>query len=277
VYLTYVKVKDGSALMGMPLLTVGHVLNHAPDGHGVQVMLKSGESPMLPVLVGTHGPNDGLRVNQMELPGRGTWGLIAFPHGDARNGIWICSYNTNALDAFSSGPSDTAMRYRSHFSGHWDMLDNAGNAAEVWPDGSSMVVGNGGAVPTAYRHTVDATGARQRTVLTHAQRVAAPPAPMPRVFTHASGATASIDPTGLWTITTTGFTLTIAPGGTTTLVQSGELAATYHHATLNGDIVLTGNMTTTGNVVVGAGASGSFSTPTGQTVTVQAGIITNIN
>jgi hypothetical protein len=35
-------------------------------------------------------------------------------------------------------------------------------------------------------------------------------------------------------------------------------------------------LSTTGNVVVGTGASGTFTTPTGQTVTVQDGIVTNI-
>ncbi len=39
--------------MPLPLLTIGHVSNHAPDVHGVYVILKSGESPLLPVQVGT--------------------------------------------------------------------------------------------------------------------------------------------------------------------------------------------------------------------------------
>lgn len=41
-------------------------------------------------------------------------------------------------------------------------------------------------------------------------------------------------------------------------------------------VTITGQTVTTGNVSVGTGASGSFTTPTGQTVTVQDGIITNI-
>ena len=39
---------------------------------------------------------------------------------------------------------------------------------------------------------------------------------------------------------------------------------------------ITGNLTVTGNVVAGTGATGSFTTPTGQTVDVQDGIVTNI-
>jgi phage gp45-like len=41
-------------------------------------------------------------------------------------------------------------------------------------------------------------------------------------------------------------------------------------------LVTSPSLTTTGNVVAGNGASGSFTTPTGQVVTVQNGIITNI-
>lgn len=41
-------------------------------------------------------------------------------------------------------------------------------------------------------------------------------------------------------------------------------------------LTVKGEVQTTGNVVVGTGASGSFTTPTGQTVTVQDGIIVNI-
>jgi hypothetical protein len=222
--------------MAMPLLTVGHVIAQAADGHGVHVMLKSGESPLLPVQVGTHGPNDGLRVNQMELPGRGTWGLIAFPHGDSRNGLWICSYNCNSLDAFASGPADTAMRYRSHFSGHWDLLDNSGNTAEVWPDGSSLVVGNGGVVPTVHRHTVDATGARQRTVLTAAQRVAVTPAPMPRVYTHASGATMTVSTTGAVTeMSAAGQTIGVGAMGDTLFRLIDERLAAFFDAHVHSD------------------------------------------
>ncbi len=46
---------------------------------------------------------------------------------------------------------------------------------------------------------------------------------------------------------------------------------------LGGALVFVAPQTvTTGNLLAGNGASGSFTTPTGQTVTVQDGIITNI-
>lgn len=46
--------------------------------------------------------------------------------------------------------------------------------------------------------------------------------------------------------------------------------------TVDGSVSIDGNASITGNLTVGGGATGSFSTPTGDTVTVQDGIITNI-
>lgn len=46
--------------------------------------------------------------------------------------------------------------------------------------------------------------------------------------------------------------------------------------TIDAETYLDGSLSVTGNVSVGTGASGTFTTPAGQTVTVQDGIITNI-
>ena len=124
-------------------------------------------------------------------------GLVAFPHGDARNGVWVTSYAANMLDAFTAAPGETAVRYRSHISGHWEHVAQDGSTTEVWPDGSSMVTGNGGVVPETYRHTLDAGGARVRTPLTQATRVPNPPAAMPRVYKHVSGATTIVHANGM--------------------------------------------------------------------------------
>jgi hypothetical protein len=183
--------------MSLPSLTTGHVINHAPDGHAVYVMLRSGESPVLPIQVGTHGPNDALRGHHRPLPGRGTWGLIAFPHGSAQNGVWVTSYATNSQDAVTAGPGDTAVDYHSHLSGYHRLLDQNGNLAEVFPDGSSYVVGNGGTVPTFYRHIVDSTGARIRVPFTQAERRPTAAPPMPRVFTGPGGSTISVTADGV--------------------------------------------------------------------------------
>lgn len=66
--------------------------------------------------------------------------------------------------------------------------------------------------------------------------------------------------------------LTISDGHGATITMNGDgsitsAAANWQH---------TGNVAFKDNFTVGSGASGSFTTPTGDTVTVQDGIITNI-
>ena len=64
-----------------------------------------------------------------------------------------------------------------------------------------------------------------------------------------------------------------------TLIKIGDggditsIAGTWNHT---GEFWVDGNVHTSGNVVVGTGASGTFSTSTGNVVTVRDGIITNI-
>jgi hypothetical protein len=53
-------------------------------------------------------------------------------------------------------------------------------------------------------------------------------------------------------------------------VQSGAIQAIANAVEIDSDVGVTGS------VMVGTGASGTFTTPTGQTVTVQDGIVTNI-
>jgi hypothetical protein len=64
------------------------------------------------------------------------------------------------------------------------------------------------------------------------------------------------------------FSVEIDPAGNIT-----SASPSWEHT---GDIMITGSLSTTGNATVGTGASGSFTTPTGQTVMVQNGIVTNI-
>jgi hypothetical protein len=47
-------------------------------------------------------------------------------------------------------------------------------------------------------------------------------------------------------------------------------------STITANVTITGNLSVEGNIVAGSGATGTLTTPTGQTVTVQNGIITNI-
>ena len=77
--------------MSTPWCALAQVTAQDPDNGALTVIFRSGQLPGLPVKYGYQGPADALRISQPPLPGRGTWGLVAFPNGDIRNGIWICS------------------------------------------------------------------------------------------------------------------------------------------------------------------------------------------
>ena len=205
----------------MPPFATGTVVGQAGDSYGVNVLLDGrlgGSGPTLPVDVGTHGPRDGLRVEQPPLPTKGTRGLIAFPHGDHRNGIWICSISGPLHDALTSRNGLENVSYQSHFSGFWRMLDEGGNLTIAWPDGSSLTVG---VAPQPTRHIVTAGQQRQTVPFTQGQRVASTPSPMPLVYNHASG-----------------LTLTISAGGAVTLAMPGGPGG--QPFTVTGDIHATG-------------------------------------
>lgn len=72
-------------------------------------------------------------------------------------------------------------------------------------------------------------------------------------------------------------TITLATDrGRLTLDPTGHWTLNGMHLQINAEVDIVGSLGVSGNVVVGTGATGSFTTPTGQVVTVQDGIITNI-
>lgn len=60
------------------------------------------------------------------------------------------------------------------------------------------------------------------------------------------------------------------------VLPSGHVNVTTPQVTVKGNVTIEGDGGVTGGWTVGAGASGTFTTPTGLTVTVQDGIVTNI-
>ena len=74
--------------------------------------------------------------------------------------------------------------------------------------------------------------------------------------------------------------LVVANGGETKadvhILPSGHVNITTPQVTVKGNVTIEGDGGVTGGWTVGAGASGTFTTPTGLTVTVQDGIVTNI-
>lgn len=206
-------------MSGMPSISIAIVLNHDADGGGMQVALRtSGDSPSLPVRMMRHGPSDGLRISQRPMPSPGSWGLVSFPYGDPRNGIWLGSFSPNFIDAITSNSDnfDPYLDYESHFSGFWKLLDGKGNASTSYPDGSYFVQNEAGALADTFRHMVDENQKRQRIPFTTADRISEVPSPRVSRFHHASGTDMAIDATGDVTVTAAnGKTITVQANGAT--------------------------------------------------------------
>lgn len=162
---------------GMPPLTIGMVVAQNADDRTLSVVMRTtGQSPV-DVRFGAPGAADALRIKQPAMPGRGSWGLIAFPYGDERNGVWLITFYTSQVDAIHDDGTATAAfaDYEATFSGFWRLLDGLGNLALQWPDGSYATVASGVGLPTIYRHTVNESQIQERVPFTFGQRVPNPP------------------------------------------------------------------------------------------------------
>lgn len=174
-----------------------------------------------------HGPADGLRVSHPAMPGRYTQGLVVFPSGDNRNGVWIGSLYMSQLDALSTD-TDQFLEYNSHWSGSYEMLDGEGRWTKWFPDGTYLQVSDTTQAPPTFRHTVDGQQNQQLTQISDAERVPNPPSPRHIYVKHASGTTQHTDPQGNLTITgAKGATCTLTFGGATVVIdKDGNIFAT---------------------------------------------------
>ena len=160
--------------------------------------------------MGYHGPADAVRVSHRPMPGRGTWGLIAFPDGkDNRNGVWVCATYPAFVDALTTD-TDQFMDYESHWSGAYEVMDQEGRWTKSFPDGTYIQVSDSTTKPTMYRHTVDGSENQQLTAFSDSERVPNPPSPRHFYISHPSGTTAHINPKGTTTVNG-------APGATCTV------------------------------------------------------------
>jgi phage baseplate assembly protein gpV len=202
------------------------------------VTLPSGQ--LVSVRMGIHGPADGLRVKHDAMPGRGTEGVVLFPGGDNRNGIWICSIYAQQMDALTTS-TDQFLEYNSHWSGHFHLLDGQGNFTESFADGTFLQIGTTTAPPATYRNVVNAQQQRTATEITAAERVPNPPTPFNLTLRHATGTVVSIDPSGNPSITgAAGTAMTFTFGSTKMVIDA------------NG-VHITGELDATGNVTAGRG------------------------
>lgn len=235
---------------------VGWVTSTDGDGYGVNVALEGsafGGMPALPAQVGTPGPRDGVRGTFPPLPTRGTRVLVAFPRGDIRNATVVCSLPGALPDANALSSAIAHANYRAEWSGFWHWHDETGNTADVWPDGSAILVGFTG-IPTLTRHSLDRNQVRIQTPYTQQQRVTAATSgtPFPWTWKHSTAATVTVDVSGAVAIaaapghdivlSVAGATVTVAHGGTvtvsgTSLAIPGGLLAVTGQITVNGTVV----------------------------------------
>ena len=204
---------------------LGHaiVLSVDPVARTLSVVLPSAQG-ISTVRAPYYGPADGLRVRQGPLPRPGTTGLCAWPYGDSRNGVWICSLYSGQQDA--TQPGDPHADYDSHWSGYWHLLDQSGQAFTSYPDGSYVTLSDEPGLPAVTRHIVDQNQKRQAVPVAATDRLASPPSPRPYRFHHGSGTQVDIDASGNTSVAVQpGQTLRIAAGGTTiTVAASGAVS-----------------------------------------------------
>lgn len=182
-----------------PLLTQAQVISQDPATGGLNIVLPSGQMCAYPVRFGYYGPADGMRVNHPALPGRGTWGLVAFPGGDNRAGVWLNSFYSQFIDARTSN-TDAFMEYNSHFSGFYETLSKIGQRVQRYPDGTTIIIGADTTPPPVHRHVVNPVQRQVLQEFTDAERVPSPPSPFNVLLTHASGTSAQIAPDGTVTV-----------------------------------------------------------------------------
>lgn len=183
------------------LISVAQVYAVHPTRHTITIMDITGQIFDTETYVGNSGAADAIRINQEELPSIGTWGLVAFPFGDNRNSIWVCSIPIGPIDAVNCDPSnpDPYLRYLSHYSGFFRTLDREGNMCSYFPDGTYVKVGSDTSVPTTYHNVVNGQ-TKAVLPLLPTDRITTVPAPFNAYISHPSGTTVGIDPSGNTTI-----------------------------------------------------------------------------
>ena len=217
----------------------------------MQVVFKStGQMLSAPVQV-LYEYADALRVKQKPLPQVGTWGLVVFPYGDIRNGLWLGAYLPSAMDALTGtqasgqAATDPFIDYEAHFSGDWRLLDGLGNLSKQFADGSFIIGASGTTLPTVYRHTVDANNAQETLAYTRGDRIPAPPSPFNFIFQHATGTKLEVNSSGAVSVSGIS-TLSIQFGGTTLTISAAGLVT----------LALTGSETL--NITQGGGSASDF-------------------
>lgn len=170
--------------MPLPLLTNAWVTGRDESKRELYVRLPSTQATGIPVSLGYVGPADDLRVNQHPLPRIGTQGLVAFPYGDARNGIWLMSIYGAGNAAFMPNGDG---RLRTEWTGEVEYMSNAGDYYHRYPDGSFLTLGTSTDAPTITRRVVNSSQAYENVEAPDSVRRSGTVSSKPFQFTHSSG------------------------------------------------------------------------------------------
>lgn len=216
-------------------LCIGQVAGYDVENHAIYVGLPDGQQIANSVRVLYNGNADGLRINQEPLPIMGTWGLIAIPNGDIRAALWLGSFYPSAINAITtSNPpdvTDTQIKYYSHWSGAYWIVDQEGQFYFWLPDGTNFTINSTNTPPVLYRNIINSNNQQQLVPLSNSDRNPTPPNPYYATFTHASGASVGIDNTGAIIATSannSGTTVEIDSGGNIYATGSAIAAATIN-------------------------------------------------
>lgn len=183
------------------IAAIGTVLSVDAASGLIYCSFRSGMWSGIPVRPMYDSYCDGLRVSQRPLPMPFTTGIVLFPNGDYRNGVWLGSYYANQHDALMGDENDPHVDLYSHWSGYWRLLDKGGTLAQQWPDATYFVAGSGNILPMIFRHIVDGSQKQQRVESTFDDRVKQKQKPFYYNFNHAAGTSFVVDPSGAFTAT----------------------------------------------------------------------------
>ena len=234
----------------IPSIATAQVIGYSEENHSVFVTLEassSGPSYQVKVL---ERYSDGARIQQNPLPVRGSWGLVLFPYGDDRNGVWIGAFPPALVDAINAVAGDYGEYYESYPSDVYKLIDADANMLVSHPSGTWWAINQNGTKPTVYRHVVDSSTQKQERVAFPDSLRQTQTAPYVK-FHHSSGTDIEIDPSGNVTASVTGTLDVTANGATTVTANAGVTINVTGNATMN----------STGSVSITSAVSASVTAP----------------
>ena len=187
-----VKQDEVPALPPLSGFYLAQVVTPLPIDHALEVILPSlsgilngSSSNALKVHVMEHraGPYHG----DLDLPRKGDWGIVVFPHGSDLHPVWLGSLYQ---DFNSLATANEQEKISHHDSGIWTKTDKDGNYEFAYPDGSYLRIGSGTALSGRTRQ-------RRQGSARENLSYSVPSKPAPTVyFKQSTGTAITIDPAG---------------------------------------------------------------------------------